>query len=444
MSNINDIGFIFMLTMGALTLFLPRHLAVLPFIMTACYITLGQVITIGSLSFTMFRIIIFFGFVRVIFRKEVFSIRFQTMDKILIAYVMTSATAYLLLRNGSSDAFINQLGFIYNSIFLYIVLRSLINDWDDIHTILKMLALVMVPLAFAMILEKVTGRNLFSIFGGVPEFTAVREGKLRCQGAFSHPILAGTLGATSLPFMTAIWLRGAGEKWIGGLGMIAATIIAVTSASSGPAVTYLVVIIGMAMWRLRDHMRAVRWCILLSLLSLNMVMKAPVWALIGKLSEVIGGTGWHRVMLIDAAISHLDEWWLLGTDHTRHWMPTGVPWSMDQTDITNQFIAVGIDGGLFSLILFVALIVICFKNIGIKLKEAHSESSIKFTLWCMGVVLLGHLASFTSVRYFDQIIVVWYLLLALIATISIIPAETSLLNPSADLLDSVKVITQKG
>jgi len=381
----------------------------------------------------MFRIIIFFGLVRIIVRKEAFSIRLHTIDKILIAYVITSATAYILLRNGSGEACVSQFGFIYNSLFLYIILRTLIRDLDDIKMILKMLALVVIPVAVAMIVEKVTGRNLFSFFGGVPEFTAVREGRLRCQGAFSHPILAGTFGATSLPFMIALWFWGEGKKCIAGLGMMSATIITITSASSGPALTYVVVLIGIAMWSLRDYMRAVRWFIFLSLISLHMVMKAPVWALIGKASEVVGGTGWHRVALIDAAISHFGEWWLLGTDYTRHWLITGVAWSEKHTDITNQFISVGIDGGLIALILFIAVILFCFKNIGIKLKEISSrEFPIKFALWCMGVSLAGHLASFISVRYFDQIIVFWYLLLALITTVSMIPTEILIANTPSD------------
>jgi hypothetical protein len=433
LTNINLIGFIFTLTMGLLMLSLPRRFAVLPIIMTTCFITLGQVINIASLNFTMFRIIIFFGCVRVIIRKEAVSIRLHIIDKVLIAYVITSATAYILLRDGSNEAYISQLGFILNTLFLYIIFRALIHDMDDIDAIFKMIALVAVPLAVAMLIEKVTGRNLFSIFGGVSEFTAVRDGRIRAQGAFAHPILAGTFGATSLPLMLALWYRSRGAKLIAGLGIISATIITISAASSGPVVTYIFVIIGMAMWRIRDNMQAVRWSILLSLIGLHLVMKGPVWSLIGKISEVIGGTGWHRVMLIDAAISHFDEWWMLGTDYTRHWMPTGVTWSDKHTDITNQFIAVGIQGGLFSLILFVAIIIFCFKNIGKKLKEISStELHIKFAIWCIGVSLVSHLASFTSVRYFDQIIVFWYLLLALITTISIIPAETLLSDSRAD------------
>jgi hypothetical protein len=317
------------------------------------------------------------------------------------------------------------LGFLYNALGLYFVFRSIVRDVSDYYVIFKMLAFVMVPLACAMIVEKATGRNFFSIFGGVPEFTMVREGKLRCQGAFSHPILAGTFGATSLPFFIALWFKGKGQKLAAVIGIISATIITVMPASSGPVTAYAVVILGLFMWRLRDNMRMIRWLALFLLIGLHIVMKAPVWALIGKLSEVIGGGGWHRVMLIDAAIDHFSEWWLLGTDYTRHWMPTGVTWSEKHTDITNYFIAIGIHGGLVSMVLFVACLVYCFKIIGIRMKEIDSaDFPLKFTLWCLGVSLFSHIASFTSVSYFDQIIVFWYLLLALIAALAVNGAKT--------------------
>jgi len=294
-----------------------------------------------------------------------------------------------------------------------------------------MLALVMIPLALAMIIEKTTGRNLFSIFGGVPEFSMIRNVKLRCQGAFSHPILAGTFGATSIPFFAALWVKDTGQKFTAILGIVSATIITITSSSSGPVMVYATVFLGLFMWILRDKMRIVRWIALFMILALHMVMKAPVWALIGKISEVIGGGGWHRVTLIDAAISHFNEWWLLGTDYTRDWLPTGVSWSEEHTDITNYFIAIGIHGGLLSLVLFVAILVYCFKTIGIRMKEIDpAEFQLKFTLWCLGVSLFAHIAAFTSVSYFDQIIVFWYLLLAMIAVLAINGSYSkSIFNP---------------
>ncbi len=414
-SNINTIGYIFTVVMGAMLFLLPRRFAALPLIMTACYMTLGQVVGVGLLHFTIIRIMIFIGCLRIIIRKEFTAISFNAIDKLIIVFAAAYAVIYYLLRKDTS-AFIASMGFFYNALGLYFIFRSIVHNEGDYHLIFKMLAWVMVPLAISMVIEKTTQRNFFSIFGGIPEYTMIRDGKLRCQGAFHHPILAGTFGASSIPFFIALWVRGAGQKLTAVVGIVSATIIAVASASSGPVMVYATVILGLFMWKLRDSMRVVRWVLLLMIIGLNLVMKAPVWALIGKAGEIIGGGGWHRVMLIDAAVEHLNEWWLLGTDYTRHWMPTGVPWSEKHTDITNYFIRIGIDGGLLSVILFVLLLVYCFKAIGTRLKEIDpAEFPKKFAVWCLGVSLFSHIVAFTSVSYFDQIIVFWYLLLAMIA-----------------------------
>jgi hypothetical protein len=392
--------------------------------MTACYITLGQVVGVGPLHFYVIRIMIFLGCLRVIIRKEFIAIKFNSIDKTIIAYTVTSTIIYFLLRK-DADAFTASLGFAYNALGLYFIFRSIVRDASDYYVIFKMIAYVMIPLSLSMVVEKATGRNFFSIFGGVPEITMVREGSLRCQGSFLHPILAGTFGATSLAFFAALWVKGTGQRLTAVMGIVSATIITITPASSGPVMAYAAVILGLFMWRLRDSMRMIRWVALFTLIALHMVMKAPVWALIGKLGNLIGGTGWHRVELIDAAISHFNEWWLLGTDYTRHWMPTGVTWSEKHTDITNHFIGVGINGGLLSLVLFVASLVYCFKTIGIRMKEIDpTEFQLKFTVWCLGVSLFANITSFISVSYFDQIIVFWYLLLAMIAALAVNGATT--------------------
>jgi len=413
---------------GIITLLLPRRYAFVPIIVAACYMTLGQKIIIETADFTMLRIIIFFCWIRVIIRGELSSIKFNAIDKTLILYIITAIITGTLLWN-TTEHLINRLGLAYTAMGTYFFFRIVIRDFYDINLLLKTLAIIIVPLACLMLIEKTTGRNLFYVFGGVPMFSLVREGSVRCQGPFAHSILAGTLGATLIPFFIAMWLKNEGTKALAITGFMAATIIALTPRSSGPAMAYLFAIIGMLMWRFREHMRAIRWGILFSLLALHMVMKAPVWYLIARLGHLIGGSGWHRAELIDTAIRHFGEWWLLGTTYTRHWMPTGVSWSPDQADITNQFIQVGVTGGMITLILFTTVIVLCFRDIGQTLKAAKDEPfAIRIILWAMGAALLAHIVSFVSVSYFDQIIVFWYLLLAMISTVSSLLKEPGSLS----------------
>jgi hypothetical protein len=42
----------------------------------------------------------------------------------------------------------------------------------------------------------------------------------------------------------------------------------------------------------------------------------------------------------------------------------------------------------------------------------------QLVIWSLGCALLGHVASFFSVTYFDQIIIFWYLVIAMIAILN--------------------------
>jgi hypothetical protein len=133
---------------------------------------------------------------------------------------------------------------------------------------------------------------------------------------------------------------------------------------------------------------------------------------------LIGGGGYHRSALIDAAINHIGEWWLIGTKFTADWMPTTIPANPDMIDITNQFICEGVNGGIISLVLFIWLIVRCFKVVGIAANSKNNVmSSDTYVYWTMGCAVLGHVVSMISVAYFDQIVIFWYLLIAMIAAI---------------------------
>ena len=48
------------------------------------------------------------------------------------------------------------------------------------------------------------------------------------------------------------------------------------------------------MWWIRTQMRVVRWAMLGGVIRFAMVMNAPVWFLIDRLSDLTGGDGWYR------------------------------------------------------------------------------------------------------------------------------------------------------
>ena len=408
---INPMGLAFTLLMGILFLVLPRRYVLLPVIMLTCYMTMGMRVMVAGLNFTMLRILLLFGWARLILRGEFRSIKLNRIDKALLWWTLSSIVTYFLLWQ-TYDAFKDKLGLAYNAIGFYFLFRFLVRDLDEVVQVLKITAILVVPLAGSMLTEKATGRNSFALFGGVDPVTAVREGVLRCQGPFGHPILAGTFGAVLLPFFIALWLRG--HKALALLGIASSTVITITSGSSGPIMAYLAGILGLGLWSLRKRMRAIRWGLLLTLLALHLVMKVPVWFLMARVGVFGGSTGFHRALLIDRAVANIGGWWLVGTKSTASWA------DKDQGlfDVTNQYLLEGADGGLLTMFLFIMIIARCFQGVGrsVRAMEDVEPRRDQLCVWAMGAALFAHVASYMSTSYFDQNIVNWYMLLAMIAT----------------------------
>jgi hypothetical protein len=417
----NPIALSFLILMGILLISLPRKYALIPIFLSALFMTLGQRIVVMGLNFMIFRILIVIGFIRIIIRRDISLIQFNRLDKIIILWgIVVIVTGFLLdINTNHFDNLQHRSGQIFSALGTYYIFRFYITNMDDIKRIIRILAIMIVPLALAFLIEKASGRNIFFIFGGVPEFTMIRYDRLRCQGPFVHPILAGTLGATLMPFFVSYWFEKDKKKFIALLAFVSSIIIMFTSASSGPLLAFISALIALCMWPLRNKMRVIRWGIFLGLITLHIIMKAPVWYLIGRISEITGGTGWGRSELIDIAISHFNEWWLIGTTKTAHWDPMGVLPNEDMMDITNQYILEGVYGGLARMLLFVTIIVTGFSGIGKAMKVLKDENfAIKFLPWALGAALFAHAVGYVSVAYFDQLIVIWYLLLAMISAIS--------------------------
>lgn len=408
---VNSTGLLFTLAMAMLMLVAPRRYAFVPVIVLVCYMTMGQRVVIAGLNFTMLRVLLLFAWLRLFVRGEFYRVPWNTVDRLVLLWVAIRTVNYTLVW-GDTSALVNRLGYAYDIVGCYFLFRFLVRDTDDMLRIVRFLAIFIIPVAAFMLLEKVSGRNAFAAFGGVPLIPEIRDGVLRCQGPFSHSILAGTFGATMIPLFVGGYMSGAVSIWLTGLSILASTAIVVTAGSSGPVLAYAFGVLALCLWPLRRYMRIVRWSILLVLVALQFVMNAPIWFVMARLSVFSGSTGWYRGYLIDMTVKHFNEWWLIGSNAA----PT---WHFYLADVTNQYIAEGLSGGLFAMILFIAIITLSYREIGRSVRSANISRSMRYFSWAMGATLLTHTVSFFSVSYFDQNVVTFYLLLAAIGTLSV-------------------------
>jgi hypothetical protein len=407
---LNPIGLVAVLVLGATMLVVPRRYAVWPMIAIACFIAPAQRIAILSLNFDLLRLMVVFGAARLIIHSEWAGLRWNPLDTAVVAWTAVGTVAYIVFY-ASGDAVKYRLGTSFDALGMYFLFRCLVRGWDDIETIVAGFVVMSVPVTAAFMLEHSTGRNVFAFLGGVPEFTDIRDGRLRCQGAFAHPILAGCFWAAVLPLVAAQWWRGpAGRKWAitGGCTCVALILLC---ASSTPVAAVIFAAVAALFFPLRNQMRQIRWSLLGVAILLHLAMKNPIWHLIARADFVGGSTGWHRFHLIDEAVHHFGEWCLLGTDDTGHW-------GFGLEDVTNQYVLEGVRGGALTLVLFIVVISLAFGGVGRSVRAATTVRR-RALGWALGVSLFVHCTNFIGVSYFAQINMLWYLTLAMIGSVSV-------------------------
>ena len=410
----NGLSVVFVCVAIVSIIILPRRWVFLPFLAGACYMTYGQGIKIGPFNFFVIRLLILAGIVRVILKRERLAGRLNKLDRMVIAWAAVAVLS-CLGHEEPPAALVFRLGLVFDNAGIYFLARIFIRSLEDVVFLCRFIAILLVPVALEMISEKMTGQNRFAAFGGVAPDCTIREGKIRGQGPFMHPILAGTVGALSLPLMAAL-LRH--ERKVAQVGLAATAAIVYCSGSSGPMMSAIFAVGALLFWRYRQYMSKLRWLAVFSYIGLDLMMKVPAYYLLGRMDLAGGSTGFHRAQLINSAINHLSEWWLIGTDYTRHWMPTGVSWSPNHTDITNQYISMGILGGLPLMFTFIGMLVLGFVGVGRALRASRRMAmKWKFMIWAMGASLFANAATCISVSYFDQSFLFLYVVLGAVGTL---------------------------
>ena len=443
----------FLIVMTLLVLSLPRGYAIAPLLMTSVLMTIGPEIVIGPAKFTVMRLVVLAALVRVGTRGEGRDLVKGPIDRAIFWWALVTVIMWLipLPRHPNAVMPIRTLGdqvmmsgrFVIDIVGMYYVSRCLIRNIDDIKFANKVLILLALFLGTFMTIEKLTGRNLLAFLGAVPEFTVVRDGKFRCQGSFTHPIHAGTFGSTLVPFCLGMWLYGSGRPKLALLGIVASTLVMIESASSGPLISWVSGTLAITLWVVKARMQLVRRLILLAFVVAELGMKGHAWWLIAKISDVVGGGGYWRAKLIDEFVLHFSEWWLHGSNYTAHWSPTGVglPLYPDHMDLTNQFVAEGVNGGLLKLILFIVIIVACFKKAGRITNDGGVNREAQVVFWSMGCVIMAYITSFIAVANSAQNSSIFF---AMIAALAVDPEKSNIAMEEMNAKEEEELIHKSG
>lgn len=388
---------------------------VVPLLVILAFIPSAQRVVLLTLDFNFVRIAIIVLVIILILSKDGRKSILSAPDILLFLWAIWGILAYGFLVE-SISGIISKAGYMIEAVGAYYIGRKLLNDFNSIKQAILILGWLAFASVFIFMIEYSTGKNMFYVFGGVSENTVIREGKLRCQGPFLHPIMAGVFWASMTPLFIAMFFNQKIKKHLLLLFFISAVIIVFVTASSTPVMALIIGLVGIWLYRTRRKLSLIRGSVLIMLVILHFVMNQPIWHLLARIDVVGGSTGWHRYHLIDRAIAHFNEWWLVGTLSTAHW-------GIGLEDVTNQYIFEGVTAGVLGTLFYIFFIWRVFCAIGQGLAGSKDKARY-WLLWGLGVVLFVHSITFLSVTYFGQNVAAFFLIVG--ATVSLAIGQPSL------------------
>jgi hypothetical protein len=397
----------------------PRKWAIVSMVVGCLYLTFGASFDIAGCTVQPTRLLGYVCFFRVIVKREFSWMQLTRTDKAFV-YLYVFTTLVLLMRAGGSGSMALAFAKMFDALLTYFAFRGLIRSASELRWLLGVLALLLVPYVAILAIERTTHHNLFDLVGGT-DSDWIRGDKVRCFGSFRHPDLLGSLGACFLPlFIGLAWNRPMRNRAF--LGAALCVAIVIFSNSGGPLSVMAVSLVGWLLWCGRLKMQAFRRSLVAMIILLAMVMKAPVWYLLARVSSFTGGTGWHRSYLIDVAFRHFDEWWLVGIrdEATASWFPYTLQ-ATGGSDITNQYLMFGMQAGVVAIGLFIYVFYCAFSQVGHALACVRQSTGMQLEeplLWSLGVTLAAHMSNWLGVEYFDQFDVLWLLQLAALVSLS--------------------------
>jgi hypothetical protein len=386
----------------------------------------------SGINVTVGRIVVAVLFVRCLCDEKIKSrFAWSRLDK----WVALSMAIYVGIYCSSiplSISLENRAGFLTDTWLAYLVARFCITSRRDFLTVVKWAAVVLAPLAILGVIESVTGWRAFGFLTrGSSVFTYLtgykgRMGYLRAMGPFSHPILFGCNFAMFLPLIFCLRReRGDWKSWAYILSLTVAC-GALSSMSSGAWVMVMAVVCCLLMEKHRHLVKPTIAVFLLACATIQVVSNRPFYHVLASWANVVGGAGWHRSKLIDVAIEHFDEWWLIGYGLKEPgWGPS---LGMSRTDAPNEFIWTGLRYGVLGILVLCGVLYVAISGVVAAYRKTRAPQ-LRTMYWSMGTGLFSVILCWMAASLFGQLQSTFYCILGMIASsLSFAQAKEGLLN----------------
>jgi hypothetical protein len=413
----------FALVLSVLVLTLRPKYAFVAYIVGLLWYPAYLAVSIGTIDILVGRFVVAILLMRCFFNDSIRrKFTWNRLDTLVTLSMVVYVGAYLITQvNPIAQTLEGRAGFIMDTWCAYLAARLIVTDRSKLISIIKCIAIVMVPLAILGVIEAVTHWQPFAPlwrfspwFRGGRFISEGRWGFARAVGPFSHAILFGGVFAMFLPLIY-YFHREKGD-WRSLAYIISGIVLlgALSSMSSGPWVMVIVVIFCLVMEKRKQFVKPLFLLLIFSCISIGIASNRPFYHVIASWANPLGGAGWHRARLIDLAIENFDEWWMVGYgDKDPGW---GQFLGMGRTDVTNEYILNGVRYGILGIIALCAVLATAFRNL-ISTYRRMKEPALKSMCWAFGSLLFSVAVAWMSVSFFGQLSTLVYCSIGMISSL---------------------------
>lgn len=407
-------------------------------------------VSVGTIDILVGRFVVVVLLLRCLFSDDIRGkFVWCRLDTFVSLNVAVCVVAYFITGDQPASLIIESRGgFVMDTWCAYMAARLIVTDRTRLISLIKCIGVFLAPLAILGVIESTTGwqpfaplRRFSPWFAGETGVSQGRYGFARAVGPFSHAILFGGGFAMFLPLI--YYLRYQKNSWrsyayvLSGIALLGA----LSSMSSGPWVMTLAAMLCLGIEKHRQRLKFLLMFSVLSCILIGIASNRPFYHVVVDLANPLGGAGWHRAKLIDLAIEHFDEWWMVGYgDRDPGWGPD---LGMVRTDVTNEFILAGTRYGILGIIGLCAVVAQAFRDLASTHKK-RAQPAMKSLCWAFGTLLFAVVVTWMSVSFFGQLATLFYCCLGMIGSLCSsnfnwhIPNRISLLrNHPAQMVNQV-------
>lgn len=403
-------------------LLLPPARAFSIYIITLLFYPVYLVVQLGTLDISLARIVVTVLLLRCLLNAELRAkFKWCRLDWwVTFGAIANLCIALAVWKMPMAQSFENSSGYLMDTYFAYLTARLCLTDYKVVVTSVKWIAIALVPLAILGMIESYTGWGpyyklvTYCPWRQVAEpLLSERSGFFRAIGPFSHPILFGAAFVMFLPMV--YWLRHQGGYWRVGSYIIAGILAigALSSMSSGPVMMLIFTICFLLLERHKDYVKPILIFLAISCVLVEVLSNRTFYHVLASYADPIGGSGWHRAKLIDMAIEHFSEWWLIGYgQQDPEW---GAALGMSWTDITNHYIIAGVKYGMLGVIALCGTLAVSVIML-VRQHKSTIDPLLRSWYWAMGLIIVAFIISFNAFTLFGQASTLFYCILGFVGS----------------------------